>query len=83
MSEFADSFFSIPLYIQQYRPDLISPDIDVINNYAISGSESRDDTTISQASKVQEYVINCMNRCNIGEEDVFHRTMRVVYSERK
>ena len=38
MSEFADSFFSMLLYIQQDRPNLIAPDIDVINDYEISRS---------------------------------------------
>ena len=40
MSKFADSFFSIILDIQQYRSDLIAPDIDVINKYGLSRSES-------------------------------------------
>ena len=55
------------LDIQQDRPDLIYPDIDVINNYGLPRSESQGDTTRSQAAKIPEDVINWMNRCNIGE----------------
>ena len=35
MSEFADYFFSMILYIQKYLPNLISPDMYVINDYVI------------------------------------------------
>ena len=71
------------LDIQQYRPDLVAPDIDVINDYGISRAERRVDTTRDQAAKVPEYVIIWTNHWNIREEDVVHGHMRVVYSERK
>ena len=68
------------LDIQQYRPDLVAPDIDVINDYGLPRSEKRDSTTRSQAAKVPEDAINLMNRWNIGEEDVVHGLVRVLYS---
>ena len=83
MSDFADIFFGILLDIHKDRPNIVAPDIDVINDYEILRSEVQGATTRSQPTKVTEYVINCMNRWNIGEEDVGHGHMRVVYSERK
>ena len=71
------------LDIQQDRPDLIYPDIDVINNYGLARSERRGAKTRSQSAKVPEDVINWMNRWNIVEEDVVHGPMCVVYLERK
>ena len=83
MSEFLDSFFDMLLDIQQDRPDLIVPDIYVINKYGIPRSERRGTTTRYQSAKVLADVINWINRWNIGEGDVVHGPMRVVYSERK
>ena len=71
------------LYTQQDQPDLITPDIYVINNYGLSRSERRGAKTIAQYDKVPEDVINWTNHWNIEEEDVVHGLMRVVYSERK
>ena len=58
MSEFLDSFFGMLLDIQQDRPDLIAPDIYVINVYGLSGSDRQGDTTRSQAAKLLEDVFN-------------------------
>ena len=79
MSEFADFFFSMILYIQQDRLDLIAPDTEFITDYGILGSERQGATAGSQASKVTEYVITRMNGCNIEEEDAVHGLMHVVY----
>ena len=65
MSEFGDSFFGMLLYIQQYQPKLIAPEIGVINNYGLSRYERQGATTGSQDAKVLEDVINRMNRWNI------------------
>ena len=78
-SEFADCFFSMLLDIHQNRPELIDPDIYAINNYGLLRSERRGATTKPQADKVPEDVINRMNCWDIGEEDVVHGPMRVVY----
>ena len=67
MSEFADSFFSMPLDIQKYQPDLIVPDMYVINSYIITRSKRRGTTTRAQASKLTEDVNNWINRWNVGE----------------
>ena len=83
MSEFADSFFSMILDIQQDLPDLISPEIYVINYYGLSRSEIQGATARSQVAKVPKDVINWINCWNIGEEYVVHRSMRVVYLERQ
>ena len=83
MSDFADSFFSMILDIQQDQSDLIAPEIYAINYYGLSISESSGATKISQAAKVPEDVINWTKRWNIEEEDMVHGPMRVVYSERK
>ena len=40
------------LDIHQDQPDLIAPDVDVINNCVLSRSERRDATTRSQADKL-------------------------------
>ena len=65
MSEFEEICFSMILDTQQDRPDLIYPDINSINNYGLSSSKRRGDTTRSQSVKVPEDVNNWMNRWNI------------------
>ena len=66
MYEFADSFFSMLLDIQKYRPNLIDTAINIINDYGLSRSERRGATTRSQDAKVTEDVINRTNCWNIG-----------------
>jgi hypothetical protein len=83
MSEFAESFFELLQEIQRDRPDLIAPEIDVIKDYGLSRSERHGATTRAQAVKVPQDVIDWVNRWNIGEEDVVHGPVRVVYLERK
>ena len=83
MYEFADSFFCMLLDIQQDQPDIIAPNVDVINDYGISGSERWGATTRAQADKVSEDVINWTNHWNIGEDDVVHGPVCVVHSEFK
>jgi hypothetical protein len=76
-------FFDILLEIQKDRPDLIHPDIDVLEDFGLAKSERRGATTRAQIAKVPKYIIDWVNRWNIGEGDVVHGPMRVVYSERK
>ena len=71
------------LDIQQDLPDLISPEIYVINYYGLSRYERQGTTKISQDDKFPADIINCMDRWNIGEEDVVHGPKCVIYSERK
>ena len=54
-----------------------------MNYYGLSRSKSKVATTRSQADKVPEDIINWTNCWNIGEEDMVHRPMRVVYLEHK
>ena len=82
MSEFTDCLFSMILDIQQDRPNLIDPDIDVTNNNGLSSSKRRGATKRSQYDKVPEDFINWTNRWNIGGEYLVHGPMRVVYSEK-
>jgi hypothetical protein len=44
-------------------------------------SERRGAPTMEQAANVFQDIIDWMNRWNIGENDVLHGPMRVVYSE--
>jgi hypothetical protein len=76
MSEFAERFFELLQEIQRDRPDIIAPDIDVIEDYGLSRSERRAATTWEQAVKVPQDVIDWVNHWNIGEEDVVHGLMR-------
>ena len=83
MSEFVDSFFSMILDIQQDLPGTIAPDIDIINDYGLSRSESQCATTRYQYAKAWEDAINWMNRWGIRKEDVVNGPICVVYSEHK
>jgi hypothetical protein len=82
MSEFSDCFFGMLLDIQQDRSDLVAPDIDVVNDFGLSRSERRGAKIRAQAVKVPEDIINWTKRWNIGEDDVVHGPMGVVYLER-
>lgn len=83
MSEFSEEFFELLLEIQKDRPDLIASDIDVLEAFGMARSARRGATTRAQAANVSQDIIDWMNRWNIGENDVVHGPMRVVYSERK
>jgi hypothetical protein len=83
MSEFGPYFFDMLLEIQKDRPDLIHPDIDVLQDFGSARSERRGETTRAQISKVPKDIIDWLNRWNIGEGDAVHGPMRVMYSERK
>jgi hypothetical protein len=83
MSEFGPYFFDMLLEIQKDRPNLIHPDIDVLEDFGLLRSERRGATTRAQIAKVPKDNIDWVNRWNIGEGDVVHGPMRVVYSERK
>jgi hypothetical protein len=58
-------------------------DIDVLDAYGLARSLRRGATTRAQAAQVPQDVIDWVNRWNIGEDDVVHGPMRVVYLERK
>jgi hypothetical protein len=83
MLEFWPYFYDMLLEIQKDRSALIHPDIDVLENFGVARSERKGATARAQISKVPKDSINWVNRWNIGEEDVVHVPMRVVYSERK
>jgi hypothetical protein len=82
MSEFGPYFFDMLLEIQK-DPNLIHPDIDILQDFGLARSERRGATTRSQIAKLPKDIIDWVNRWNIGEGDVVHGPMRVVYSERK
>jgi hypothetical protein len=83
MSDFSEILFATLLDIQGERDDLIAGDIDVLDAYGLARSLRRGATTRAQAAQVPQDIIDWVNRWNIGEDDVVHRPMRVVYSERK
>jgi hypothetical protein len=83
MSDFSETFFASLLDIQGERDDLIAGDIDVLDAYGLARSLRRGATTRAQLAQVPQYVIDWVNHWNIGEDDVVHGPMRVVYSERK
>jgi hypothetical protein len=71
------------LDIQGECDDLIAGDIGVLDAYGLARSLRRGATTRAQAAQVPQDVIDWVNRWNIGEGDVVHGPIRVVYSERK
>jgi hypothetical protein len=72
MSEFGPYFFDMLLQIQKDRPDLIHPDIDLLEDFGLARSERRGATTRAQIAKVLKDIIHWVNRWNIGEGDVVH-----------
>jgi hypothetical protein len=83
MSEFGPYFFDMLLEIQKDRQYLIHSDKDVLENFGLARSERRGATARAQIAKVPKDIIDWVNRWNIGEGDVVHGPMRIVYSERK
>ena len=81
--EFGPYFFDILLEVQKDRSDLIHSDIYVLEGFGLARSERRGATTREKISKMPKYIIDWVNRWNIGEGDVVHGPIRVVYSERK
>jgi hypothetical protein len=82
-SDFSETFFATLLDIQGERDDLIAGDIDVLDAYGLARSLCCGVTKCAQSVQVPQDVIDWVNRWNIGEDDVVHGPMRVVYSERK
>jgi hypothetical protein len=70
MSDFAEIFFDLRLNIQSESLDFIARDIYVQEDFGLSRSERRGDTTRAQAVKVPQDVIDWVNRWNIGKDDV-------------
>ena len=83
MLEFVPYFFDMLLEVQRDRPDLIHSDIYVLEEFGLARSERRGATTRAQIFKVPKDIIDWVNIWNIGEGDVVHGPIRVVYSERK
>jgi hypothetical protein len=83
MSDFSETLFATLLDIQGERDDLIAGDIDVLDAYGLARSLCHGATTRSQAAHITQDVNDWVNRWNIGEDDVVHGPMWVVYSERK
>ena len=83
MSDFGPSFFDMLLEVQRDRSDMIHSDIYVLGGFGSARSERRGVTTREQISKIPKYIIDWVNRWNIGEGDFLHGPMRVVYSEQK
>jgi hypothetical protein len=83
MSDFSETLFSTLLDIQGKRDDLIACDIYILDAYGLARSLRRGAIPRAQAAQVTQDVIDWVNRWNIGEDDVVHGPMWVVYSERK
>jgi hypothetical protein len=79
MSDFSETFFATFLDIQGKLDDLIGGDIDVLDAYGLARSLRRGATICAQAAQVPQNVIDWVNRWSIGEDDVVHGPMRVVY----
>ena len=79
MLEFGPYFFYMLLEVQIYRTYTINSDIDVLKEFGLARSEWRRAETRAQITKVTKYIIDWMNIWNIGEEDVVHGPMEVVY----
>ena len=83
MSDFNKIFYEYLMEIQEAHPDLIPPDIDVTDAYAISRSFRRGATTRAQVAGVPSDVVDWVNRWGTGQELVVKGPMRVVYTERR
>jgi hypothetical protein len=83
MSDFSETLFATLFDVQGERDDLIAGDIDVLDAYGLARALRRGATTRAQTAQVPQYIIYWVNRWNIGEDDVVHGPMWVVYSERK
>jgi hypothetical protein len=63
MSEFGSYVFDMLLEMQKDRPDLIHPDIDVLEDFGLARSERRGATTRAQIAKVGEQMEYQRRRC--------------------
>ena len=75
MSHFSDFFFGTLLEIQEERPDLISADMNVLEDFGLARSARRGATTRAKEAGVDKDDIDWMNRWNIGEDDVVRGPM--------
>jgi len=86
MGQFGELIYDQLIRIQETRPDLISPHLDVMEEYGLARSFRRGSNTQAQNKKVPGPVIDWMNRWR-SEENAKGKesrgTMRVLYAEVK
>jgi hypothetical protein len=83
MTEFNDTFYDALLDIQARRPDMLDPDLDVLDAYFLARSFRRGATTRAQVAGVSEETVEWINRWGTGQEILVKGPMRIIYSERK
>jgi hypothetical protein len=83
MADFNDQFYDAMSEIQARRPDLITPDEVIADRYFLARSFRRGATTRAQLARVDDSIINWVNRWGTGQEILVKGPMRIIYSERK